>query len=64
MLYEKEGAQKCFGRADGRRRFSEEGHARMAKVAVCLGHPVVDCARRDASTAALRLCLDERAKIS
>ncbi len=36
----------------------------MAKVAVCLGHPVVDCARRDASTAALRLCLDERAKIS
>ena len=36
----------------------------MTKVAVCLGYPVVDDARGNAGTAALRVRLDQRAKFS
>src|SRR5690349_2996013 len=36
----------------------------MTKVAVCLGYPVVDDAWGNAGTAALRFCLDQRAKFS
>src|SRR6185312_8410589 len=36
----------------------------MTKVAVCLGYPVVDDARGNTGTAALRFCLDQRAKLS
>jgi hypothetical protein len=63
-LHKEEGAQECFGRRDGWIRLSEEGHARTTKVSVCVGYPVVDRAWRNARTATLRLCLDQRAKIS
>jgi hypothetical protein len=36
----------------------------MTKVSVCLGYPVVDGVWRNAGAAALRFCLDQRAKIS
>jgi hypothetical protein len=61
-LYEEEGAEKHFGRADRRSRIGEEKHARMPEVAMRLRYPVAYDAGGDAGAATLCFCLDQRAK--
>ena len=64
MLYEEEGPEKHFGRADRRSRVGEEKHARMPEVAMRLRYPVAYDAGGNTGAATLRFCLDQRAKIN
>jgi hypothetical protein len=63
-LYEEEGPEKHFGRADRRSRVGEEKHARMPEVAMRLRYPVAYDAGGNTGAATLRFCLDQRAKIN